>query len=225
MEFVSHMSFQRQQGLALLYALLALIALALASITLVRSASTGSMLIGNLGFQQEATAASDAAAQAALTLLNAQLSSSSTSLNKSSATLGYYAYSDDLIDVTGNQLASTSRKLIAWDSDFCSSQSGYASCSFQPVTLTSVNNTSLNGNVASYVVFRLCDREGDPTSDTTINCARPLAGSSVSSVNEARDYSTGAGTTASEVSPYYRIVVRVVGARHSTSYVETIAHF
>lgn len=220
MELMTGTPASRQRGLSLLYALLALAALALGTITLVKSSQTGAMLIGNLGFQQEATAASDIVVQQAISMLNAQLSASSTSLSSAKASLGYYATHDDLIDVTGGQLSSASRKLVKWDGDYCGTQLGYASCAFTPVAMSSVN-----GNTPSYVIFRLCDREGDPVSDTTINCARPLSTSSVSGTNEVRDYSTGAGTSASVASPYYRIIVRVVGARNTTSYTETIVHF
>ena len=84
---------------------------------------------------------------------------------------------------------------------------------------------AINRNAASYIVFRLCDRTGDPVADKTISCARPLAASNTSGTNEARDYVGGAGTTVTEAAPYYRIVVRVSGARNTTSYTETIVHF
>jgi type IV pilus assembly protein PilX len=219
-EFLNRSLVHRQRGLSLLFALLSLAVLTLASIALIRSVSMGAMLAGNLGFQQEATAAADVAVRQALAVLSAKLTASSTSLGASQPSLGYYAYSDDLIDVTGSQLSVATRKLVKWDSYFCATQSGYASCAFTPVSVSSIN-----GNTPGYVVFRMCDREGDPVSDTTINCARPLSSSSSSSTNEVRDYNSGAGTSASIVSPYYRIVVRVVGARNTTSYTETIVHF
>ena len=47
----------RQRGMSLVFALLALAALSLAGIALVRSVNTSSLVIGNLGFKQGATAA------------------------------------------------------------------------------------------------------------------------------------------------------------------------
>lgn len=220
MEFMMRAMPVHQRGLSLLFAMLALVALSLGTIALVRSANTGAMLVGNLGFQQEATAAADSAVQQAISVLNAQLSASSNSLGSDQQSIGYYATHDDLIDVTGGQLSSSSRELVRWDDDYCDTQQNFASCAFTPVAMSSIN-----GNTPSYVIFRMCDREGDPTADSTINCARPLTTSTASGTNEVRDYNAGAGTSSSVATPYYRIVVRVVGARNTNSYTETIVHF
>lgn len=213
---------RRQHGLSLLYAMLALAALALASIGLMRAIGTSSMVAGNLSFQQEATLAADQAVRQAIAALTARLSTGSGALDDNQLDIGYYASTDELVDVTGSQLTASNRKLIRWSDSYCGEQvsGSFASCTFSPVTLGS----KINGNTASYVIFRLCDAAGSST-DSGLNCARSLRESSVSATNEIRDYSTGSGTSANFVSPYYRIVVRVSGARNTTSYTETIVHF
>lgn len=218
----------RQTGLSLLYAMLAVAALALATIGLMRAIGTSSMVAGNLSFQQEATLAADQAVRQAISALTARLSTGSGVLDKDQLDIGYYASTDELVDVTGSQLTASNRKLIRWTDSYCGEQvsGSYASCTFSPVTLGS----KINGNTASYVIFRLCDADGSSTDKAVtgeylLNCARSLRESSVSATNEIRDYSTGSGTSANFVSPYYRIVVRVSGARNTTSYTETIIHF
>ncbi len=222
MEFVNSIPVGRQRGLSLIYAMLALAVLALATVALIRSVSTGAVVAGNLAFQQEATVAADQAVRQAIAALGARLAAASTGLDADGVITGYYASTDDLVDVTGSQLSLNTRKLVRWDANYCGAQQSgtYASCAFVPGTVSAIN-----GNAASYVVFRLCDRVGDPVADTSINCARPLAASATSGTNEGRDYTGGSGTWTSVVTPYYRIVVRVTGARNTTSYTETIVHF
>ena len=222
MEFINCIPIRRQRGLSLIYAMLALAALALATVALIRSVSMGAMVAGNLAFQQEATVAADQAVRQAVGQLTSKVAGSSTALDADGAFTGFYASTDDLVDVTGTQLNIATRKLVNWDAAYCGAQASgsYASCAFVPATVAAIN-----GNAASYVVFRLCDKVGDPVGDKTIRCARPLAASNTSGTNEARDYVGGAGTTLVESAPYYRIVVRVSGARNTTSYTETIVHF
>ena len=45
-----------QRGVSLLFALMALAAMLLAAVALVRSVDSGALVLGNLGFKQEATA-------------------------------------------------------------------------------------------------------------------------------------------------------------------------
>lgn len=222
MELLNHSSGKRQRGLSLLYAMLALAALAIASIGLMRSVSMSSTVAGNLSFQQEATAAADQATRQVIATLYSKISSNSAGLDGDLADIGYYASTDELVDVTGSQLTSNTRKLVKWTDSFCSEQvsGSYATCTLQPVTLAG----KINGNTASYIALRLCDATGSSLG-STINCARPLKASTTSGTNEVRDYSAGTGVSKSTVLPYVRIVVRVAGARNTTSYTETIVHF
>lgn len=223
MELLNRELPDRQRGLSLIYALLALAALSVASVALMRAINTGSLVAGNLSFQQEATAAADQAVRQAVSSLNGKISALSTNLDADIPGIGYYASTNDLLDVTGAQSSAATRTLVKWTDTYCSEQvsGSYASCVFTPVKLAA----AINGNSASYIVFRLCDSAGDPTTVATINCARPLSSSATSSTNESRDYSGGSGTSSGVVSPYYRIVVRVSGARNTVSYTETIMHF
>ena len=58
-------ALRRQQGAALIFALITLVILGLATLSLVRSVDTGALLLGNLSFKQDATAAGDQAARKA----------------------------------------------------------------------------------------------------------------------------------------------------------------
>lgn len=217
-----------QRGATLLFTLLALVALVLSSLALVRSVDIGSLLMGNLGFKQDATASSDQATRAAVDWLTTNLAT----LNSDIADSGYYASTREgtaPVDVTGTHYANAAsatrnaRQLIDWDDDECDyAESGsYAGCTIKPVQVSG----DINGNTASYVIFRMCDKTGDPGTDSTISCIKPpgSAGSSAAikgdlSYAEPTRFKFGAG-------PYYRIVVRVQGARNTVSYTETVVHF
>ena len=59
-----------QRGVSLIFALLALGAMLLAAVALVRAVDSGALVLGNLGFKQDATSAADRATEYARTCLN-----------------------------------------------------------------------------------------------------------------------------------------------------------
>lgn len=212
----------------MLFALLALVAISLATLALVRSVDTGALLLGNIGFKQDATAAADQASRQAL----AWLTTNNAVLNTDASANGYYASTRELasdgttvkppVDVTGRQLASTAnRQLIDWDGNHCFSadSSSYNGCDIQPASVAAIN-----GNTASYVVFRLCSKPGDYSTDTTINCAQRASNTDACGSKGEMNYG-GGSFSCNTTTPYYRIVVRVLGARNTTSFIETIVHF
>jgi hypothetical protein len=247
----------RQRGVSLLFALLALVALLLTTLALVRTVDTGTMVLGNVGFKQDATAAADQATRQALDWL-AQIKAANTDpattpLNNDDASNGYFASSfeykpTDLpgapstagpLDVTGRGFPTdNTRQLIDWDGDHCASAGAgsFASCTITPFRLAD----KINGNTASFVILRLCNKAGDPSADNTILCSASMAGGNGFSDSLARGgcdyadplcgrYSNNAGSPGlgggSSGSVNYRILARVQGARNTVSFTETIVHF
>lgn len=218
-----------QRGATLLFALLTLVALLLATLALVRSVDTSTTLMGNIAFKQDATVSADQATRQAL----AWLATNNAVLNTDAPTNGYYASTQQIasdgtakppVDVTGQQLAgSANRQLVDWDANTCSAfQTGsYNGCSVTSASAT-VNNSA---NTARYVVFRMCSLPGDWASTSYAGtCAKPIGSSGTAAATKGSiDYSTGRFGGSS--GPYYRIVVRVLGARNTTSFTETIVHF
>ena len=95
----------RQDGVSLLFALLALVVLSMAAVGLVRSVDTGLLVQGNLGFKQDGVAAAASGAEEALKWLEMQASGD---LEKDyPAGSGYYATSNETLDLTGNRTSST----------------------------------------------------------------------------------------------------------------------
>ncbi|MDH6591955.1 type IV pilus assembly protein PilX [Variovorax sp. TBS-050B] len=223
-------SFRAQRGVSLLFALLALVALSLATLALVRSVDTGALVLGNIGFKQDATVAGDQATREAIAWLKAN----AASLNNDAPAAGYYASTKELkadktkdapVDVTGQQQqAVANRKLVDW-SDEQDKKCPYAAAgSFGSCELKSVNAAAVTGgNKARYVIFRLCAAEGSANDDINNSCAQPLASNTSASGRGLIDYATPRFSTTG--GPYYRIVVRVLGARNTVGFTETIVNF
>jgi Tfp pilus assembly protein PilX len=211
----------RQRGASLMFALITLVALSLAAIALVRSVDTGALVIGNLGFKQDATAVADQATRQAIAWLQTQ---GTTALYSDAQNSGYYAENLDGVDVTGQQSSASTRGLVNWDVDGCSyaASGSYATCTVHPSDKIVINGSTS----ARYLISRLCLTGGAP--DAAGNtCATPLAaGSQTNSTRGTLQYATGGGRlSSSSPLPYYRIVVRVQGVRETVSFTETIVHF
>lgn len=208
-----------QAGLSLIFALLALVALSLAGVALVRSVGTGTLVLGNLGFKQSTTASAETATQTAITALQA-LASTESDVPAS----GYYASVDNnLLDATGQQITSgsnaTNRQLIAWEANCTHVPTNRAHCDYAPVTVASDANT---GTSTQYAVFRMCHSNGAVNTQT---CAMPTTTSGSSSTKRGKlDYADYA-RFGNAASPYFRVIVRVVGERNTVSFTETIVHF
>jgi type IV pilus assembly protein PilX len=220
---------RQQRGTTLLFALITLVALMMATLGLVRSVDTGAMLLGNIGFKQDATASADRATRQAIKWI----SDNRSALNIDVAEGGYYASTQEFaangstarppVDATGKQLQGVvSRQLIDWDGDECdAAEAGsYTDCSIRATSAGTIN-----GNQASFVVFRLCSKAGDYSTDTSINCAKPLSTSNSTASGRGDLTYAESGRFNSTSGPYYRIVVRVLGARNTASFTETIVHF
>ncbi|MES2089782.1 MAG: hypothetical protein V4532_07380 [Pseudomonadota bacterium] len=215
----------RQRGASLIFALIALVSLMLAAIALVRSVNSGSQILGNIGFQQDATISAEIGTSAAtswLTTANLDLTTSSTATRGSAAAdrTGFYANAKDPLDATGQQLTSAAdlltRQLVDWDLDNCGyTSAGSAGCTIIPHDVDA--NTR-------YVILRLCAADGAVSSGS---CSQPLTSSSSGGAAKGECEVGNAGCTrlGSASGQYFRIVVRVVGARGTTSFTETIVQY
>ncbi len=189
----------RQRGVVLMIALIVLVAMTLAGIALMRSVGTTSLIAGNLAFQQSATSSGDTGTEAAI----AWLTTNNTSgyLWNNIPAQGYMAQRQD--PVTGQ----------SWDAFWTT----VINPSGGPSLVTSLGQDPATGNTVSYVIQRLCNATGDPTSPG-VDCAAPQ------SVAQASSSSKGAGAVALlyNSSIYYRITTRIDGPRNTVSYVQVV---
>lgn len=203
-----------QRGIVLVVTLIVLVAMLLAGVALVRSVDTGNLAAGNLAFKQSATLAGDAGTEAALTWLQSAAGTSSTYTDN--AALGYYATSQDTLDMTGNS-GDASRPLVNWDNNNCNGAQNGGCIAPAP----SISGGA--GNTVTYIIHRLCQSTGDPNS--TSNSCRTYK--SPNTTTSKRGELKSGDDKRFEPLPveYYRITSRIKGPRNTISYVETIVHF
>jgi len=209
---------RRERGVSLVFAMLTLVVMALATLALVRSVDTGALMLGNVSFKQDTTVAGDQAVRAAFVWLKDQ---TGTTLGANKTDQGYYAStleSDPTkpVDVTGQQQPSIStRQLIDWDGDSCKYATSAGNCS---LVAKSAGKTPNGNSAMSYAIFRLCSKtDADAlASGIANNCATP-SGATGSGHEAGQSYPKLATSGA-----YYRVVVRVRGSRNSVSFIETI---
>jgi Tfp pilus assembly protein PilX len=117
----------KQRGVVLFFTLIALLAMSLAAVALIRSVDTSTMIAGNLAFKQSATSSGDAGVEAAMTWLAAtQLANSTINVltdpthpfNNDNLPAGYYSSLNpalSLTDGTGVQWDNTDSVLVGTD--------------------------------------------------------------------------------------------------------------
>jgi Tfp pilus assembly protein PilX len=206
-----------QRGLSLLFTLMALVVLAFGAVALTRSVDTGTLIMGNLGFKQDAVVSASSATEEALGWLQTNVAGSVLDANIPDK--GYYASSIDKLDPTGTHTSAANKlPLVNWDGDCNGAALGtFANCDVLPFT-----GTSVNGNKVQWVITRLCDNVGAPSG--TNLCVRPAA-SSTSTALERGELQPGGRISAGIASPYFRVIVRVEGPRNTVSFTETLVHF
>lgn len=195
---------RKQQGVVLLVAIIALVALTLAALALTRSVYTSNVIAGNLAFQRSATHSAELGLEVAMQWLEA--SKTETAGNCGGPKLychqekdGYAAtrLGDDQVrswlDYWQMSLAATARTLPQ----------------------------DAAGNTVSYVIERMCSSTGDPLATATNTCTaspRPSA----STCSGGSSCAGGENNVASPPPVYYRITILVRGPRNAQSLVQAM---
>ncbi len=207
------------RGVSLLFALLALVALSLAAMGLVRTVGNTSLVVGNLGFKMDSTGSSDRGGEAAIAWIVANAAGTVLDADGVSGS-GYYATSLDALDPTGRNTTMSPRALVDWENNNCLGATGAFTACLDPTLATVIGN-----NTVQWIITRLCATTG--SKDLASNsCAATLTSGVADDANSSGlDYASPGGLVSGTTVPYYRIVVRTVGARNAVSYTETIVHF
>jgi hypothetical protein len=170
---------------------------------MMRSLDTGTIVAGNIGYREAAVATGDTGVEAARTWLLANVSS----LNADNPSMGYYSTRQDSLDMTGNMTEGGHDGVNWGGSDATQTVAGY-----------SVGTVDTSGNTVFYLIHRLCAIPG------TINGLNQSCAFATNigsgSTQSAPDYSSYGLTTSNQV--YYRITVRVNGAKNTVAYVQAV---
>lgn len=227
-----------QRGLSLIFALLALAALSIASVALIRSIDTSTLVLGNLGYKQETTALAEQGTQEAIRWLNQQAAAGDgSSLHNTIQDVTLYsATADGTAPAPQSQLPLVSAADLA---DVDPDRPGRGQCviniSDSPTSVAPCapgnellvfglgpdqQNEVLLGNVR-YSITRLCRNTGALAGNDCVRPAGQADGEALSRNSMA--YADGGVRFAGKVEGIlYRIVVRAQGTRDTTTYTETI---
>lgn len=197
--FPARAARRAQQGVILFIALIVLVAMSLAGIALMRSVDTNVLIAGNLAFRQGATLAGDRAFEHPTDGARHWLLKTATAddLMKDKVQTWYRATWQPLDPVN-----------IVLTNAFWADAS--ASRELPP---------DGSDNRVRYVIHRMCEKEGDQNKVET-NCIKVPSADTVSSTKGTVGYGTQALQTTSAT--YYRITVRIDGARKTVSYVQAM---
>ena len=200
----------RQRGIVVIFALIALVAMTLASLALLRSVDTSTLISGNLAFKQAATTSGDSGIESAMTAIATRQSAAANAgktvylsadytLNVTSASTGYYSNADSALNLT-------------------------ADATWVPGTSSAYAGTTDNGNSIQYIVQRMCRAANQVLS--TANCL--FGGTPADTSGHATplppDICSGPGCPAAGQAPQYRVTARVTGPRNSISYIQAMVY-
>ncbi|QJW83527.1 hypothetical protein HK414_03270 [Ramlibacter terrae] len=207
-----------QRGISLLFSLMALVIIGPGAVALTRSVDTGTLVMGNLSFKQDAVTASSNAAEEAIAWLAAN--NIDKKLEDDIPEKGYYASAREQVDPLGTR-TSTGNKLplIDWEGNDCA---GVPSATYTTCDVLPVAGTDVNGNKVKWVITRLCKDTG--TAGGSNYCTRPAMAATSTAV-ERGELQPGGRISRALASPFYRVIVRVQGPRNTTSFTESLVHF
>lgn len=187
-----------QKGLVLFLALIALVAMSLAAVALIRSVDTNAQIAGNLSFKQTATISADNGIESAINWVNAN----PTLLDSNSAANGYYAKSDG----TGLSNAVITKE-ANWVDTYSAKAAGFG------ISTAGIDNS---GNTIRYIIERMSNAAAAPTEENSLfGIGFSKTGSS--SVQSAPQQGA---VIAAGLSPVYRVTARVTGPKNTISYVQ-----
>lgn len=177
-------------------ALIALVAMSLTAMALIRSVDTGNAISGNIAFRQSANQFSDIAFET--------------------------AYTDLQTYITGNNLNSNMPSGCTTNCAYYKTKQALDPSSDIPTGLTWPAEQSLTGYSGftySYIMFRLCSQDYNPgttnPADAMVWCYTQPLPENFSNANE-----DGGSTPLPPPKIYYQVTVRVTGPRNTTTYAQ-----
>ena len=200
-----------QRGVALFFALIALVAIMLAAVVLVRSVDTSTMISGNLAFQQAATASGDGGTEAAITWLTATetangaknvLNDPSHAFNIDNAAAGYYASLDP-----AKSLTASSGTRFLWDN-----------------TDSVLVGTDASGNSVRYVIQRMCRTSGVAAKDAECMFSSAALDNNKQNIPLPQEICNGPGCPVAGQTPTLRVTSKITGPKNTLSYVQTFVY-
>ncbi len=192
----------RQRGVVLFMTLMVLVIMSITGLALLRGVDSSTLVANNVGYKEAALIAADKGVKDAANAL----SGGTFSLIANTAASGYYASPPAAIDWTGKATPAVSTDDVDWGATSASST----------IRASAWSAADSAGNKYSYIIHRLCDGPGASTG-TGISCATSTSSTAaVGSTHTGSAYGAAPLTVTTQV--YYRITVKVLGPKNTTSY-------
>jgi type IV pilus assembly protein PilX len=199
---VSYPKRSTQKGTVLVVAMIALVIIMLAAVSLVRSVDTNTLIAGNLAFKQSATSAGDAGLEKAMTWM----------AGVQKANLAIDAFTDITHPFNKTVAANGYYSNVSTDPDFLTADSTWTDA--KSVELASKD---ASGNSIRYIIERMCRNADEVLSE--VNCLFSDAESDDSSHDSNKPQAIKGGKH-----PMNRITVRVTGPRNTVSYIQAFVY-
>lgn len=199
----------KQRGVVLFFALIAMLAMSLAAVALIRSVDTSTMIAGNLAFKQAATSSGDTGVENAISWL-AVLDAANSNLNVLSdithpfnidAPLnGYYSNMNPAVSLTDGTG-------IQWDNND-----------------SALVGTDASGNTVHYVIQRMCRTANVAIQNASCLFSSGIVNNNGQQVLLPQEICDGAGCPPAGQTPQIRITTKTDGPRNTVSYVQTFVY-
>jgi Tfp pilus assembly protein PilX len=219
-QFAKSVGYAKQRGIALFFALIALLAISLAAVALIRSVDTSTLIAGNLAFKQSATTSGDAGVEAAMSWMstietaNAGLSVLTQTAHPFNNTGGVAgALNPGYYSNLNPALSLTDGTGIQWNTN--------DSCGTGPNCADAVDPS---GNTTRYIIQRMCRNANQLV--PAANCL--FSGAALDNGGHAtplpQNVCIGEGCPSSGQAPQNRITSRTTGPRNTVSYIQAFVY-
>lgn len=196
---------RKQRGVLLIISLIALVALTLAAVAFMRAVDTGNLVAGNLAFNRAAVVAGDVGIEQARTWI---------------ATNGGSLQANQPGVAGGNAF------WAQWQDGFDPRNYDWTNNAVLVSTagMTAAQQAALAGYNVSYVVHRMCQTTGDPTTAGCVyqrNVSASTAGCNLGTISGLQTLTCG---TLAQSVPYFRITTRIAGPRNTETYLQAMLY-
>lgn len=199
----------RQRGVVLFFTLVALVAMMLAAVALIRSVDTSTMIAGNLAFKQAATTSSDAGVEAAINWLSATETANSAlnvlndpahpfNITDLATTPGYYSNADPALSLTADATWNNTNSVLV--------------------------GTDGSGNTIRYIIQRMCRNANQPVQSANCLFSGALQDTNGHNIPLPQEICEGSGCPVAGQAPQIRITVKTTGPKNTVSYVQAFVY-
>ncbi|MCR4297970.1 MAG: pilus assembly PilX N-terminal domain-containing protein [Gallionella sp.] len=225
------MHLVRQRGVVLFFTLIALLAMSLAAVALIRSVDTSTLIAGNMAFKQSATTSGDSGVESAITWLTAtQAANAGLNVLNDPA----HAFNLTCLATRAARAPGTNGVDDLGDPGCPAVIPGYHSSLDPTIILTDdatwdnvrtvLAGTDGSGNTTRYIIQRMCRTENQPIQTAACLFSGIPEVKDGQHVKPPQEFCDGPGCPVAGQTPQIRITTRTTGPKNTVSYVQTFVY-